>query len=70
MWGNGSQCGHGDNEDVESPKPLGFFANTRVTSFSCGGYHTVCTTEENNGVQGVYSWGSGTLGELGNGDVT
>lgn len=69
MWGNGSQCGHGDKQDVASPEPVKFFENRRVQDFSCGGYHTVCFAVDKSGNQSIFSWGVGKMGELGNGDV-
>ena len=51
-WGGGGtsynrgQCGHGDLIDREIPTKISFFNNVYVTSISCGGYHTIATTND------------------------
>ena len=70
-WGGGGshfnkgQCGHGSTDDIKSPLPVKFFQYNSVRDFACGGYHTVVICENKE----IYSWGSGTYGELGQGEV-
>ena len=69
-WGGGGahfnkgQLGHGGLDDISTPRPLKFFKNKPIHDFSCGGYHTMAICTEGD----VYSWGSGTFGELGIGE--
>eukprot|EP00743_Colponemidia_sp_Colp-15_P006387 GILK01006874.1.p1 GENE.GILK01006874.1~~GILK01006874.1.p1 ORF type:complete len:663 (+),score=97.84 GILK01006874.1:45-2033(+) len=69
-WGGGGtffnrgQCGHGHNHDVISPQLIEGLVGKRVIQISCGGYHTMALTANEQ----VYSWGAGLYGECGVGD--
>ena len=69
-WGGGGahfnkgQLGHGGLDNISTPRPLKFFQGKPVHDFSCGGYHTMAICTEGD----LYSWGSGTFGELGTGE--
>jgi RCC1 and BTB domain-containing protein len=69
-WGGGGyhfnkgQLGHGHLNDVESPEAIKAFKDKAILTFSCGGYHMMAVTMENE----VYSWGSGMYGECGFGE--
>ena len=69
-WGGGGlsynkgQCGHGNEEDVESPKQIEYFEGVRISKITAGGYHNLALTEN----QDVFSWGQGVYGECGYGE--
>ena len=69
-WGGGGsffnrgQCGHGHVKDILEPSPIPAFNNKRVVQVSCGGYHTLALTENNE----LFAWGSGLYGECGFGE--
>jgi len=69
-WGGGGQsynkgqCGHGTNDDAELPQIVKGMADKFVTKVAAGGFHTLALTEDDE----LYSWGSGTYGELGSGN--
>jgi len=66
-WGGGGsffnkgQCGHGNNEDTITPEIIKDLETKTVVDVSCGGYHTLALTSDNE----LYSWGSGLYGECG-----
>ncbi|CAG9327791.1 unnamed protein product [Blepharisma stoltei] len=69
-WGGGGsffnrgQCGHGNTNDVDNPQIIAGLQNKFITMISCGGYHTLAVTDNNE----VYAWGSGLYGECGFGE--
>ena len=71
-WGGGGesynqgQCGHGNLKDIDKPKKVEYFIknNIKIKKVSCGGYHTVVISENN---EDVYSFGKGIFGQLGYG---
>jgi regulator of chromosome condensation len=71
-WGRGEygQLGHGDKENISVPTQVKFFdalikAGNPVVQISCGGHHTLATMQNGD----VYSWGFGTMAQLGIGDM-
>lgn len=67
-WGRGEygQLGHGAKENVAVPTVVKFFeplnkAGNKVVAIACGGHHTLATMSNGD----VYSWGFGTMGQLG-----
>eukprot|EP01135_Chromosphaera_perkinsii_P001565 Nk52_evm35s207 gene=Nk52_evmTU35s207 len=75
-WGRGleGQLGHGDTNDCASPKEivslngvlLGAVNGQKFRSVSAGGFHTLALSDFSK----VYSWGSGTSGQLGHSEYT
>ena len=71
-WGGGGesynqgQCGHGNLKDIDKPKKVEYFIknNIKIKKVSCGGYHTVVISENN---EDIYSFGKGIFGQLGYG---
>eukprot|EP01017_Pseudomicrothorax_dubius_P028781 TRINITY_DN3446_c0_g2_i8.p1 TRINITY_DN3446_c0_g2~~TRINITY_DN3446_c0_g2_i8.p1 ORF type:complete len:445 (+),score=87.98 TRINITY_DN3446_c0_g2_i8:39-1373(+) len=69
-WGGGGyhfnkgQLGHGHLNDIETPEMVKFFKEKKVAKFSCGGYHMMALTVDNE----LYGWGSGMYGEGGFGE--
>jgi alpha-tubulin suppressor-like RCC1 family protein len=69
-WGGGGsnynkgQCGHGVTEDMDVPQIVADLRHKAVKQISAGGFHSLALCEDNE----LYSWGSGTFGELGAGD--
>ena len=71
-WGGGGesynrgQCGHGNLKDTDKPKKVEYFIknNIKIKKVSCGGYHTMAISENN---EDVYSFGKGIFGQLGYG---
>lgn len=69
-WGGGGayfnkgQCGHGHNNDIDEPTIIGGLKNKFAVRISCGGYHTLVLTSNNE----LYSFGSGLYGECGFGE--
>ena len=69
-WGGGGsffnrgQCGHGNQNDNESPEIIASLSDKFITSLSCGGYHTMALTSDNE----LYAWGAGLYGECGQGE--
>ena len=60
--------GHGHYNDAEAPEQVAGLKGKHVIDISCGGYHTLCITEENEIVNTVYAFGAGYKGQLGNGE--
>ena len=67
-WGRGEygQLGHGKKENVDRPTRVAFFeplhkAGNPVVHLACGGHHTLATMKNGD----VYSWGFGTMYQLG-----
>eukprot|EP00730_Choanoeca_flexa_P002323 TRINITY_DN11005_c0_g1_i4.p1 TRINITY_DN11005_c0_g1~~TRINITY_DN11005_c0_g1_i4.p1 ORF type:complete len:869 (+),score=172.25 TRINITY_DN11005_c0_g1_i4:243-2609(+) len=52
-----------DSDNAMFPIPIPLFAHKPVLSVSCGRNHVAAMTED-----GLYTWGSGELGQLGHGD--
>ena len=70
-WGGGKtnqfskgQCGHGNTEFQQNPKRVEALAHKRVAKVSCGAFHTLVLTED----QQLYTFGSGVYGECGHGE--
>eukprot|EP00026_Physarum_polycephalum_P003457 Phypoly_transcript_03469.p1 GENE.Phypoly_transcript_03469~~Phypoly_transcript_03469.p1 ORF type:complete len:804 (+),score=150.71 Phypoly_transcript_03469:292-2412(+) len=63
--GNMGQLGHGDISDRALPTVVEYFKknNKVVTSTGCGGYHTVCITQEGR----TYAFGLSSYGQTGQG---
>ncbi|XP_078172079.1 regulator of chromosome condensation (RCC1) family protein [Carex rostrata] len=64
-WNKFGQVGVGDNTDHCSPAQVNFPDNQNIVQVSCGWRHTIALTERKN----VFSWGRGTSGQLGHGDI-
>jgi alpha-tubulin suppressor-like RCC1 family protein len=71
-WGGGGsffnrgQCGHGNQNDYESPEMIHALSDKVITAISCGGYHSMALTVDNE----LYAWGSGLYGECGTGEFS
>mmetsp|Transcript_11579 Transcript_11579/g.37076 ORF Transcript_11579/g.37076 Transcript_11579/m.37076 type:complete len:406 (+) Transcript_11579:3-1220(+) len=73
-WGFGGSffsgaggLGHGDRQQLETPKVVSAFGgDVRAAYVSGGGYHSLAVDREG----GVWSWGRGEWGRLGFGDAT
>lgn len=61
---NKGQLGHSDTKGVEAPKQVMAMADKHVTKLSCGGYHTLVSTTQNQ----LFAFGSNQYGECGNGN--
>ncbi|KAJ8476942.1 hypothetical protein OPV22_020669 [Ensete ventricosum] len=64
-WNKFGQLGVGDNDDHCSPVQVKLPEEQKVQQISCGWRHTLALTERGN----VFSWGRGTSGQLGHGDI-
>ncbi|URD93408.1 Regulator of chromosome condensation (RCC1) repeat [Musa troglodytarum] len=64
-WNKFGQLGITDNDDPCSPVQVKFPEEQKVKQISCGWRHTLALTERGN----VFSWGRGTSGQLGHGDI-
>lgn len=71
-WGRGEygQLGHGVKENSAQPTQVKFFdaltkAGNPVVQIGCGGHHTLATMKNGD----VYSWGFGTMFQLGIGQL-
>ncbi|ONK73282.1 uncharacterized protein A4U43_C04F29310 [Asparagus officinalis] len=64
-WNKFGQLGVGDNVDHCSPVQVTFPHEEKVIQISCGWRHTLAFTDRRN----VFSWGRGTSGQLGHGDI-
>ncbi|KAJ3701767.1 hypothetical protein LUZ61_005472 [Rhynchospora tenuis] len=64
-WNKFGQVGVGDNSDHCSPVQVKFPNEQRITQVACGWRHTIALTETKN----VFSWGRGTSGQLGHGEI-
>ncbi|KAJ4814175.1 Regulator of chromosome condensation (RCC1) family protein [Rhynchospora pubera] len=64
-WNKFGQVGVGDNTDHCSPTQVNFPDNQKIVLVACGWRHTIALTERKN----VFSWGRGTSGQLGHGDI-
>jgi NIMA (never in mitosis gene a)-related kinase len=62
--GDRGALGHGDWDDISTPKLLKFFISKNILNIACGEAHVVAMTTENE----LFSWGAGGSGRLGNGD--
>ena len=51
---------------MEYPEKVKLLSNKRIVKITCGGFHTLVLTSENE----VYSFGSGIYGECGTGEFT
>ncbi|KAJ4795236.1 Regulator of chromosome condensation (RCC1) family protein [Rhynchospora pubera] len=64
-WNKFGQVGVGDNSDHCSPVQVKFPNEQRIVQVACGWRHTIALTETKN----VFSWGRGTSGQLGHGEI-
>jgi alpha-tubulin suppressor-like RCC1 family protein len=68
-WGGGGnffnrgQCGQGHNKDSESPELIKALDHKFIAKLSCGGYHTLALSDDNE----LFAWGAGLYGECGHG---
>lgn len=62
-WGyGGAGClGHGTLSSARSPTMVNSIFEYRIVYIECGGYHTVCTSEEGE----VFAWGRNDVNQLG-----
>lgn len=65
-WGDGEhlQLGHGDRRGQVRPKLIDTFRNEAVRQLECGSHH--CAAIAGSGK--LYTWGSGSFGQLGHGE--
>ncbi|KAL1507069.1 hypothetical protein AB1Y20_007930 [Prymnesium parvum] len=65
-WGDGEQMqlGHGDRSMAARPKEVTALSAAGVLQVECGTHHCIAATEAGE----VYTWGSGSHGQLGHGD--
>ena len=69
-WGGGGesynrgQCGHGNLKDNDKPKKVEYFIknNIKIKRVSCGGYHTIVISDND---EDIFSFGKGIFGQLG-----
>ena len=59
--GTRGQLGHGDLAQRECPSLIEALAGIKITSISCGNWHSMCLSEHGD----VYSWGINDHGQLG-----
>lgn len=69
-WGNGcnGRLGHGNEESHSLPQQVNALRGKRVTQLSCGGSHTLATSDptlRKDGGVSVWSFGHGLYGQLG-----
>ncbi|PNT68828.1 hypothetical protein BRADI_3g45740v3 [Brachypodium distachyon] len=64
-WNKFGQVGVADNVDHCSPVQVIFPDEQKVAQVACGWRHTLALTENKN----VFSWGRGTSGQLGHGEI-
>lgn len=66
-WGSSvwHQLGHGERKNVVEPRRVTALEGKRVVEVSCGAYHTAVRTDAGR----VYTFGAGSLGALGHGDL-
>ncbi|KAL5216556.1 hypothetical protein ABZP36_007957 [Zizania latifolia] len=64
-WNKFGQVGVGDNVDHCFPVQVKFPEEQKVAQVACGWRHTLAFTEKKN----VFSWGRGTSGQLGHGEI-
>jgi alpha-tubulin suppressor-like RCC1 family protein len=57
--------GHGDKENLDTPKLVESLSEYEVIYASCGLWHTVVVCKNGK----VFSWGNSTYGQLGHGDT-
>lgn len=68
--GDYGQLGHGDLENQQLPKRVDALAGRTIKAISAGRDHTiVVATDLINGMDEVYTFGSGDCGQLGHGDI-
>ena len=69
--GDGGKLGHGDNTSHVTPRLVQALANDVVIQVACGCWHTLALVLVPPLIKGgfVYSWGSGRVGQLGQGAV-
>lgn len=51
-------------EDIDGPQIISDLKHKAVKQIAAGGFHSLALCDDNE----LYSWGSGTFGELGLGD--
>ena len=66
-WGPGAcgKLGHGDEQDQLLPKKIEALAGQRFIAVSAGSSHSLAVTADG----AVWSWGYGSQGQLGHGDL-
>ncbi|XP_040379308.1 ultraviolet-B receptor UVR8-like [Oryza brachyantha] len=64
-WNKFGQVGVGDTADHCFPVQVKFPEEQKVAQVACGWRHTLAFTEKKN----VFSWGRGTSGQLGHGEI-
>uniref|UniRef100_A0A0E0H131 RCC1-like domain-containing protein n=1 Tax=Oryza nivara TaxID=4536 RepID=A0A0E0H131_ORYNI len=64
-WNKFGQVGVGDTDDHCFPVQVKFPEDQKVAQVACGWRHTLAFTEKKN----VFSWGRGTSGQLGHGEI-
>ncbi|KAF8772726.1 hypothetical protein HU200_005445 [Digitaria exilis] len=64
-WNKFGQVGVGNNDDHCSPVQVHFPEEQKISQVACGWRHTLALSEKKN----VFSWGRGTSGQLGNGEI-
>ncbi|XP_063545971.1 RCC1 domain-containing protein 1-like [Cydia strobilella] len=62
-WGNGRrlQLGHGDLNNIDSPKEIDALSGINITKISAGGWHSLASSESGD----LYAWGWNETGQLG-----
>ncbi|XP_063634643.1 RCC1 domain-containing protein 1 [Cydia splendana] len=62
-WGNGRrlQLGHGDLNNIDSPKDVEALSGINITKISAGGWHSLALSESGD----LYAWGWNETGQLG-----
>ena len=71
-WGGGGasynkgQCGHGHCNNSDQPTVIASLKKKEVIKISCGGYHTLALTSNNE----LYAFGAGLFGECGFGEFS
>lgn len=68
-WGRGEdgQLGHGDAEQINTPKAVHSLLDKDISSICCGAEYTLAVSKKH---KQVYSWGWGDFGRLGHGDCS
>ena len=63
--GKSGRLGHGDEEGLMVPQPVAALQGERVSAIAAGGEHSLVVTTHGQ----VFSFGSGSFGQLGHGDL-
>ena len=63
--GKSGRLGHGDEEGLMVPRPVAALQGERVSAIAAGGEHSLVVTTHGQ----VFSFGSGSFGQLGHGDL-